>query len=42
MSNQAAKDLGVTFNGREGIVEYIKLLHKLQMEFGGERQIQSW
>lgn len=42
MSNQAARELGVTFKGREGIKEYIKLIHKLQMEFGGERQIEQW
>ena len=42
MSNQAAKDLGVEFKGQEGIVEYIKLLHKLQTEYGGERSVQNW
>jgi nucleoside-diphosphate-sugar epimerase len=42
MSNQAAKDLGVEFRGQEGIVEYIKLLHKLQTEYGGERSVQNW
>ncbi len=42
MSNQAAKDLGVEFPGQERIVEYIKLIHKLQGEYGGERNIQNW
>jgi nucleoside-diphosphate-sugar epimerase len=42
MTNQAAKDLGVEFKGQEGIVEYIKLLHKLQTEYGGERSVQNW
>lgn len=42
MSNQAAKDLGVEFPGQERIVEYIKLVHKLQSEYGGERNIQNW
>ena len=42
MSSQAAKDLGVEFPGKEGIVEYIKLIHKLQGEYGGERNIQNW
>lgn len=42
MSNQAAKDLGVEFPGQEGIVKYIKLIHKLQGEYGGERNIQNW
>jgi nucleoside-diphosphate-sugar epimerase len=42
MSNQAAKNLGVEFRGQEGIVEYIKLLHKLQTEYGGERSVQNW
>lgn len=42
MSNQAAKDLGVEFKGQEGIVDYIKLLHKLQTEYGGERSVQNW
>jgi nucleoside-diphosphate-sugar epimerase len=42
MSNQAAKDLGVEFAGQEGIVKYIKLIHKLQGEYGGERNIQNW
>jgi nucleoside-diphosphate-sugar epimerase len=42
MSSQAARDLGVEFAGKEGIVEYIKLIHKLQGEYGGERNIQNW
>ena len=42
MSNQAALDLGVEFPGQECIVEYIKLIHKLQGEYGGERNIQNW
>lgn len=42
MSNQAAKELGVEFPGEEGIVKYIKLIHKLQGEYGGERNIQNW
>ena len=42
MSNQAALDLGVEFSGQERIVEYIKLIHKLQGEYGGERNIQNW
>ena len=42
MSNQAARDLGVEFKGKEGITEYIKLLHKLQTEYGGERSVQNW
>ena len=42
MSSQAAKDLGVEFPGQEGIVAYIKLIHKLQGEYGGERNIQNW
>ncbi len=42
MSNQAAKDLGVEFKGKEGITEYIKLLHDLQMKYGGERSIENW
>ena len=42
MSNQAALDLGVEFPGQERIVEYIKLIHKLQGEYGGERNIQNW
>ena len=42
MSNKAAKDLGVEFPGQKRIVEYIKLIHKLQGEYGGERNIQNW
>ena len=42
MSSQAAQDLGVEFPGQEGIVEYIKLVHKLQGQYGGERSIQNW
>ena len=42
MSNQAAKELGVEFSGKAGIVEYVKLIHKLQGEYGGERSIQNW
>jgi nucleoside-diphosphate-sugar epimerase len=42
MSNQEALDLGVEFPGQERIVEYIKLIHKLQGEYGGERNIQNW
>jgi nucleoside-diphosphate-sugar epimerase len=42
MSNQAAKDLGVEFPGQKHIVDYIKLIHKLQGEYGGERNIQNW
>lgn len=42
MSNQAAKDLGVEFKGQEGIIEYIKLIHDLQMKYGGERALDSW
>ena len=42
MSNEAAKALGVEFKGKEGIVEYLKLLHDLQSKYGGERSIQTW
>ena len=42
MPNQAAKDLGVEFKGKEGIVEYIKLIHQLQTQYGGERQLDQW
>ena len=42
MSNQAAKDIGVEFKGEEAIKEYIKLIHKLQGQYGGERNIQNW
>jgi nucleoside-diphosphate-sugar epimerase len=42
MSNQAAVDLGVEFAGKEGIIKYIKLIHKLQSEYGGERKLDQW
>ncbi|MGP0566123.1 NAD-dependent epimerase/dehydratase family protein [Nitrospina sp. 32_T5] len=42
MSNQAARDLGVTFRGRDGILDYIKKIHELQMTYGGERKIENW
>ncbi len=42
MSNQAAKDLGVEFQGRDGIIEYLKLIHRLQVTYGGERQLDKW
>tara|TARA_B100001146_G_scaffold127465_1_gene111839 strand:+ start:624 stop:1562 length:939 start_codon:yes stop_codon:yes gene_type:complete len=42
MSNKAAKEIGVEFRGEESIKEYIKLIHKLQGEYGGERNIQNW
>ena len=42
MSNQAARDLGVEFQGKEGITEYIKLVHKLQTTYGGERMLDKW
>ncbi len=42
MSNQAAKDLGVEFQGQAGITEYIKLVHKLQTTYGGERMLDKW
>ena len=42
MSNQTAKDLGVEFKGKEGIKEYIKLVHDLQTQYGGERKIDNW
>ncbi len=42
MSNQAAKDLGVEFKGKEGIIEYIKLIHDMQMKYGGERAMENW
>lgn len=42
MSNQAARDLGVEFKGKDGIVEYIKVLHDLQVKYGGERAIENW
>ena len=42
MSNQSAKDIGVEFKGEEAIKEYIKVIHKLQGQYGGERNIQNW
>ena len=42
MSNKAALDLGVTFRGRDGVVEYVKKVHELQMTYGGERHIENW
>lgn len=42
MSNQAARELGVEFKGKEGITEYIKLIHKLQVTYGGERLLDKW
>ena len=42
MSNQAARDLGVEFQGRDGILGYIKKVHELQMTYGGERKIENW
>ena len=42
MSNEAAKELGIEFKGKEGIVDYIKLLHDLQTKYGGERSVQNW
>ena len=42
MSNQMAKSLGVGFKGKDGIVEYIKLVHDLQTKYGGERSIETW
>ena len=42
MSNQAAKDIGVEFEGEGAIKEYIKLIHKLQGQYGGARNIQNW
>ncbi|NIQ03047.1 MAG: NAD-dependent epimerase/dehydratase family protein [Nitrospinaceae bacterium] len=42
MSNEAARQLGVEFYGEAGIVEYIKLIHKLQMTHGGERLLEQW
>ncbi len=42
MSNQAARDLGVEFQGKDGIKEYIKLVHKLQTTYGGERLLDKW
>jgi nucleoside-diphosphate-sugar epimerase len=42
MSNEMAKSMGVEFQGTEGIVEYIKLVHDLQTKYGGERSIETW
>ena len=42
MSNQMARSLGVEFKGKDGIVEYIKLVHDLQTKYGGERSIETW
>ncbi|MBI5426740.1 MAG: NAD(P)-dependent oxidoreductase [Nitrospinae bacterium] len=42
MSNEAARKLGVEFKGLDGIKEYIKLVHQLQVQYGGERHIQKW
>jgi nucleoside-diphosphate-sugar epimerase len=42
MDNTAAKNLGVEFRGKEGIKDYVKLVHKLQLEYGGERKIEQW
>ncbi len=42
MSNQAARELGVEFEGLDGVKAYIKQVHQLQMEYGGERQTQNW
>ncbi len=42
MSNQAAKDLGVEFEGKDGIIEYLKMIHRLQVTYGGERQLDKW
>lgn len=42
MSNQAARELGVEFPGRDGILNYIKKIHELQMTYGGERHIENW
>jgi nucleoside-diphosphate-sugar epimerase len=42
MSNSSACKLGVEFKGLEGIKEYIKLIHQLQTQYGGERLIQKW
>ena len=42
MDNGAAKKLGVEFEGKEGIKNYIKLVHELQTQYGGERQISQW
>lgn len=42
LSNAAACKLGVQFKGLEGIKDYIKLIHQLQTQYGGERRIQKW
>lgn len=42
MSNAAARKLGVEFKAVEGIKAYIKLIHQLQLQYGGDRQIQKW
>lgn len=42
MSNAVARKLGVEFKGIEGIKDYIKLVHQLQSQYGGEREIQKW
>ncbi len=42
MSSDAAKELGVEFKGLDGIKEYIKLIHQLQVQYGGERSVDSW
>ena len=42
MSNSAACTLGVEFKGLDGIKDYIKLIHQLQNQYGGERLIQKW
>ena len=42
MSNQAAKDLGVEFKGKDGIIEYLKLLHRLQVTYGGAAPVGKW
>ncbi len=42
MSSEAAKELGVEFKGLEGIKEYIKLIHQLQVQYGGERSVDNW
>ncbi|MCF8721879.1 NAD-dependent epimerase/dehydratase family protein [Nitrospina gracilis] len=42
MSNKLARDLGVTFRGRDGVLDYIKKIHELQMTYGGERKIENW
>lgn len=42
MPNAAAVELGVEFKGKDGIIEYIKLIHDLQSKYGGERQLDQW